>query len=42
MPTAAVGTAGTTLNNVLYCVGGSNNGSLFQGMVFNNVQVYQP
>ena len=26
----------------LYCIGGSNNGGLFQGIDYNNVQIYQP
>jgi serine/threonine-protein kinase PknK len=42
MPTAAVIQASATLNNVLYCIGGSNNGNLFLGTVSNNVQIYQP
>jgi N-acetylneuraminic acid mutarotase len=29
-------------NNMLYCFGGSNDGRLGQGTVYNNVQIYQP
>jgi hypothetical protein len=29
-------------NNMLYCFGGSNDGRLGQGTVYNYVQIYQP
>jgi len=42
MPLAVIGPGSAEVNNLLYCFGGSNNGGLFQGTVYNNVQIYQP
>ena len=42
MPRAAVGPGSAMVKGRLYCVGGSTNGALFQGTVFNDVQIYQP
>jgi hypothetical protein len=42
MPLAVVGPGSAEVNNLLYCFGGSNNGVLGQGTVYNNVQIYQP
>jgi N-acetylneuraminic acid mutarotase len=42
MPLARVNQGSAQVNNLLYCFGGSNNGNLFQGTVYNNLQIYQP
>ncbi len=42
MPLGVIGPASAVHNGKLYCIGGSNNGGLFQGTVYNNVQIYQP
>jgi uncharacterized repeat protein (TIGR03803 family) len=42
LPLAVIGPGSAEVNNLLYCFGGSNNGGLFQGTVYNNVQIYQP
>lgn len=42
MPLAVIGPGSAEVNNLLYCFGGSNNGGLFQGTVYHNVQIYQP
>jgi uncharacterized repeat protein (TIGR03803 family) len=42
MPLAVVGPGSAEENNVLYCFGGSNNGVLGEGTVYDDVQIYQP
>ena len=42
MPLAVVGSGSVEVNNLLYCFGGSNNGVLGEGTVYDNVQIYQP
>jgi len=42
MPLAVIGPGNAEVANLLYCFGGSNNGGLFQGTVYNNVQIYRP
>jgi len=39
----AVGIPGSAVyKNVLYCIGGANNGNLFNNTVYGYVQIYQP
>jgi uncharacterized protein (TIGR03437 family) len=42
MPHAAVNMASASVAGRLYCFGGSNAGDLFQGSIYNYVQIYQP
>ncbi len=42
MPLAVIGPGSAAVNSLLYCIGGSNNGGLFLGTVYNNVQIYRP
>jgi len=42
LPKAIVGPGSAEANGLLYCVGGSNNGAVFQGTVYNYLQIYQP
>jgi len=42
LPHAVVGTGSANVNGLLYCFGGSNNGAVFQGTVYNYLQIYQP
>jgi uncharacterized repeat protein (TIGR03803 family) len=42
LPQAVVGPGSAEVNGLLYCFGGSNNGGVFQGSVYNYVQIYQP
>jgi N-acetylneuraminic acid mutarotase len=42
LPHAVVGTGSADVNGQLYCFGGSNNGGVFQGTVYNYLQIYQP
>jgi hypothetical protein len=42
MPLAVIGPGSAAVSNLLYCFGGSNNGGLFLGTVYNNVQIYRP
>ena len=42
LPHAVVGTGSADVNGLLYCFGGSNNGGVFQGTVYNYLQIYQP
>jgi N-acetylneuraminic acid mutarotase len=41
-PLAVIGGLPAVSGNQLYCFGGTDNGSLFQGNIYNNVQIYQP
>jgi hypothetical protein len=41
-PLAVIGGLSAVSGNQLYCFGGTDNGSLFQGNIYNNVQIYQP
>lgn len=41
-PLAVIGALPAVSGNQLYCFGGTDNGSLFQGNIYNNVQIYQP
>ncbi len=42
MRQAVVAPGNAIAGNLLYCFGGSNNGAVFQGTVYNNVQIYRP
>jgi uncharacterized repeat protein (TIGR03803 family) len=42
MPQALVGPGSAVAGNLLYCFGGSSNGVVFGGTVYNNVQIYRP
>ena len=42
MPKGLINPGAAVVNGRLYCLGGSNNGALFVGSVFNNVEIYQP
>jgi len=42
IPQAVVIPGFAAVSGRLYCFGGSNNGQIFQGNVFNSVQIYQP
>ena len=42
MPQAVIGPGSAVVKNLLYCFGGSNNGGVFQGNVYDYVQIYQP
>jgi hypothetical protein len=42
LPQAVVLPGSAEMNGLLCCFGGSNNGSLFQGTVYNYLQIYQP
>jgi uncharacterized repeat protein (TIGR03803 family) len=39
---AVVAAFPAVVNNQLYCFGGTDSGALFQGHIYNNVQIYQP
>ena len=39
---AVIGPGAAEVNGLLYCFGGSNNGVLGQGTVYNYLQIYQP
>jgi N-acetylneuraminic acid mutarotase len=39
---AVIAPGSATLGGKLYCFGGTSNGNLFQGTVYDNVQIYQP
>jgi len=41
-PMAVINAMPAVVNNQLYCFGGTDDGRLFQGSVFSNVQTYQP
>jgi uncharacterized protein (TIGR03437 family) len=41
MPHAVVSTGSAGIGGALYCFGGSNSGALFQGTVFDYLQIYQ-
>ena len=42
IPQAVTNPGSADVGNRLYCFGGSNDGRLFQGTVYNNLQIYQP
>jgi uncharacterized protein (TIGR03437 family) len=42
MPHAAVNMGSASVGGTLYCFGGSSAGDLFQGSIYNYVQIYQP
>jgi N-acetylneuraminic acid mutarotase len=42
IPQAMVGPASAVVKGRLYCMGGATSGNLFQGVPYNNVQIYQP
>jgi len=42
LPKAVIGPGAAEVNGLLYCFGGSNNGVLGQGTVYNYLQIYQP
>jgi N-acetylneuraminic acid mutarotase len=42
VPLAVIGGLPAVSGNQLYCFGGTDNGALFQGNIYNNVQIYQP
>ena len=42
MPQAVVGPGSAVAGGLLYCFGGSSNGVVFGGTVYNNVQIYRP
>jgi uncharacterized repeat protein (TIGR03803 family) len=42
LPEAVVFPGSADVNDLLYCFGGSNNGGVFQGTVYNYLQIYQP
>ena len=41
-PLAVIGGLPAVSGGQLYCFGGTDNGSLFAGHIYNNVQIYQP
>ena len=41
-PLATIIAMPAVVNGQLLCFGGTDNGVLFQGHIFNNVQIYQP
>jgi hypothetical protein len=42
MPQAVTGTGSAVNKGLLYCFGGGDRNSQFQGNVFKYVQIYQP
>jgi N-acetylneuraminic acid mutarotase len=42
MPDAIVLPGSALVGGRLYCIGGSDNGTIFQGSVYDSVQIYQP
>lgn len=42
IPQAVANPGSADVGNRLYCLGGSSDGRLFQGTVYNNLQIYQP
>jgi len=42
IPQAVVAPGSAVFDKVLFCFGGSNNGTPFEGTVYDNVQIYQP
>lgn len=42
IPQAVANPGSADVGNRLYCFGGSNDGRLFQGTVYNDLQIYQP
>jgi hypothetical protein len=41
-PQAVINASPAVANSRLYCFGGTNDGRLFVGSIYNNVQIYQP
>jgi hypothetical protein len=39
---AVINASPAVANSRLYCFGGANDGRLFVGSIYNNVQIYQP
>lgn len=42
VPLAVINASPAVANGQMYCFGGTNDGRLFNGSVYNNVQIYQP